>query len=89
MVPEPADRRVVGTRNQIPNQVMRLKDAESTAGIYAVLMGLVLVIVLLSSCSVTGDLAERVAQGRADRAELRAAPADQALYDMEHSIDKQ
>ena len=68
---------------------MRLEDAESTAGIYAVLMGLVLVIVLLSSCSVTRDLAERIGQAQADRAELRAAPADQALYDMEHSIDKQ
>ena len=89
MVSEPTDRRAVGTRDQIPNQVMRLKDAESTAGIYAVLMGLVLVIVLLSSCSVTGDLAERIGQAQADRAELRAAPADQALYDMEHSIDKQ
>ena len=68
---------------------MRLKDAESTAGIYAVLMVLVLVVALLSSCSVTGDIAERIGQTQTDRAELRAAPADQALYDAEHSIDKQ
>jgi len=65
---------------------MRLEDAESTAGIYAVMMGLILIIVLLSSCSVTGDIAERVAQGRADRTEVRAADADQALYDAEHSL---
>tara|TARA_R110000765_G_scaffold169242_1_gene274243 strand:- start:156 stop:362 length:207 start_codon:yes stop_codon:yes gene_type:complete len=63
---------------------MKLEDAESTAGIYAIMMGLILIITLLSSCSVTGDIAERVAQGRADRAEVRAADADQALYDAEH-----
>ena len=61
---------------------MKLEDAESTAGIYAIMMGLILVIVLLSSCSVTGDIAERVSQGRADRAEVRSAVADQALYDQ-------
>ena len=63
---------------------MKLKDAESTAGIYAIMMGLILVIVLLSSCSVTGDIAERVSQGHADRVEVRSAVADQALYDAEH-----
>ena len=60
---------------------MRLEDAESTAGIYAVLMVLVLVVALLSSCSVTGDLTERIGQGHADRVEVRSAVADQALYD--------
>ena len=60
---------------------MKLKDAENTAGIYVVLMGLVLAITLLSSCSVAGDISERVAQGRADRAEVRAEAADQAMYD--------
>ncbi len=63
---------------------MKLEDAESTAGIYAIVMGLILVIVLLSSCSVTGDIAERVSQGHADRVEVRSAVADQALYDAEH-----
>jgi hypothetical protein len=65
---------------------MKTKDAETTAGIYAVMMCLILIIVLLSSCSVTGDIAERVSQGRADRVEVRAAVADQALYDAEHSL---
>ncbi len=78
MVPEPTDRRVVGTRDQIPNQVMRLEDAESTAGIYAVLMVLVLSVVLLTSCSETGDLAERLGHTQADRAVRRSAPAAQA-----------
>ena len=63
---------------------MKTKDAETTAGIYAVMMSLILIITLLSSCSVTGDIAERVSQGRADRVEVRAAVADQALYDAEH-----
>jgi hypothetical protein len=65
---------------------MKLEDAENTAGIYIVLMGLVLAITLLSSCSVAGDISERVSQSRADRAEVRAEAADQAIYDAEHTL---
>ena len=65
---------------------MKLEDAENTAGIYIVLMGLVLAITLLSSCSVAGDISERVSQSRADRAEVRAEAADQTIYDAEHTL---
>ena len=61
----------------------QLKDAESTAGIYIVLMAIVLACTMLTSCGVVGDLSERVAQATADRTEVRNAPRDAEMYNQD------
>jgi len=58
----------------------QLKDAESTAGIYIVLMAIVLACTMLTSCGVAGDISERVAQATADREEVRNEARDAELY---------